>query len=370
MIKKLSNLEDTAIISQGFNKLVSDLFENFSSTISLYKSIEYRKLAEKRKIEILFFFDTITKKIGVFSEYRDSYSDTDFESQNSTLNFGDLLIIRPGLFISTTKVYNFPFDVGLEIKFDNGKFYPNSDFNFYTRNAKAIVGDGGPQHYCWKYNKLTSEDELKDFLAEKILTEIIAFDLAASKYLVSDDHLYNSLFGEEAILSGCFNYSRALYYFNEVKDDPCGRSNAIKMLNRYCLSNHKKEDLTDPEDITCQVVFSASNVEDYEYSGMFAKIPKFTQLNFYFSDYDYDRQSGAIVKFLQSYFIELLKTSNTQLSTVSSKMLDKAERIIKERNNLPIYCGRLNYFGFVKIEMKTLSYFLKQKQHPWYYDFL
>ena len=361
MVKKISsNLEDSAIVLKDFNKLVSDLFNKSSSTISWYKPIRYVKLAEKKKIEILFFFDAITKKMGAFSDYRDSYSDDDFDFKNSSINFDNLLIIRPGLFISTTEVHLYPFDYKLKRKLNDDNFNPNDDFNFLVRDVKVIGEDDEFQHYCWQYNKLTSEGELQDFLAEKILSKILTFDfdVPVSKHLVSDDKLYNSLFGKKAILSRSFNYSRALYYFNKVKGNSCGRSDAIKMLNSSYLSkNSNKEDLTDPEDFVCQEIFSASDVDNIEYSGMFANHPKLTRPNSNCYENDYGYPSSAITQFLQSYFIELLKTSNSPLSTVSLKMLNTAEKIIKEKNDLPVYWGRKNYFGFVKIEMKTFSHF-------------
>lgn len=364
MVKKVENFEDSSscsILRKEFNKLVSDLFNKSSSTICWYKPIWYIKLAEKNKIEILFFFDAVTKKMGVFSDYRDNYSADDFDFEISTINFDNLLIIRPGLFISTTEVHLYPFDSKLKRKLNNDNFNPNTDFNFLIRDVTVVEDDDGFQHCCWQYNKLTSESELQAFIAEKILSKILTFDfdVPVSKHLISEDKLYNSLFGKKSILSRHFNYSRALYYFNKVKGDSCGRSNAIKMLTgSYLSGSNNKEDLTDPEDLVCQEIFSASDVANFEYRGMFAKHPKLVRPNSNCYENDYGYPTSSITQFLQSYFIELLKTSNTQLSTTSLKMLNTAEKIIKEKDNLPVYWGRKNYFGFVKIKMKTISYAL------------
>jgi hypothetical protein len=311
---------------QRFDELFEGLCNDFVVTATKYLHLSERGISQKDYFRAYFFFDAVTKKMGVyFCSVRDeivSYGGRVIGGDKTT-NLDDIVVIRSELLV--------------QFESTNPKVLEKcssfADVKFYVSGNLPEPGI------------IDNKDSLKDFLHQTILVTLInSIDTKSPLSEVPDvETAKEALFGKEHRITPLYNYARALYF--SIKN--FGTDN-IKEVFSGTQSN-----FSDLEVI--------KDVLSIGPSGEYYSVLMYTTENKKLID-----RRGFVLNFLISYFVGLMLEAREILpqekSDKSRKLLTDTKELI-DSGTIPVIVTE-KYLNLFEVTKVVSWYQQRRKQYP------
>lgn len=310
-----------------FDGLFDGLCDDFVGTATKYLPLSERSISQKDYFRAYFFFDAVTKKMGVYfcsvGDETVSYGGR-VVGGDKTTNLDDIVVIRSDLLV--------------QFEYPNPKVLENCS-SFV--DVKFYIGDNDSP----APEIIDNKDSLKEFLHQNIVINLInSIDTKSPLSDVPDvKTAREALFGKEHRITPLYNYARALY---------------------FSIKNFEIDDV--------EKVFpgTQSTFSDFEVikdilsigpSGEYYQILMYSVENKNLVD-----RRGFVLKFLISYFVRLMLEVREDLPQEkldkSGKLLIDTKQLI-DSGDIPVIVTE-KYFNLFK-RIKVVSWYQqRRKQDP------
>lgn len=309
-----------------FDELFDGLCDDFVGTATKYLPLSERGISQKDYFRAYFFFDAVTKKMGVyFCSVRDetvSYGGR-VVGGDETTNLDDIVVIRSELLV--------------QFESTNSKVLENClsfvDVKFYVSGDLPEPG------------VIDNKDSLKDFLRQNIVINLVnSIDTKCPLSDVPDvKTAREALFGKEHRITPLYNYARALYF--SIKNFGIDDVEKVFPGTQSTFSD-------------LEVIKDVLSIGP---SGEYYQILMYSVENKKLVD-----RRGFVLHFLISYFVGLMLEAREILP---QEKLDKSEKLLNDTKQL-IDSGTIpvivteKYFNLFKRTKVVSWYQQRRKQDP------